>query len=430
MRRYVAVGLGVITVGAVAVASDLPPWRDADDLPLPEGVRSVVVQKSEQAIVSDAKGNSPRRGTAQVGAKLPWFGAKRGPGCEARWIGVGPEAWICQSALTFDPGPPLDAVPTFTPSGVPQGLDRGVPGGLPFRYYFVGRAGSNGYSRLEDAEDVAPDQELEPGFAVAVVDEGVKGGSRYVRTHHGMWLPMRDLAQVVPFLFHGEEVKEGALDFAWVVQDKTVVLSAPGAPPPKGKGAALRAKFDKVDILEERKEKSGGYFRIGDGQWLRARDVRRPVVSPPPSSLPQGERWLDVDLTTQTLVAYEGDRPVYATLVSTGKGKEGTDAATPKGEFRIWVKLLSSNMDNLEDEEAMKYYAIEDVPYVQYFSNGIGLHGAFWHRGFGQVRSHGCVNLAPLDGQRLFAFTSPHLPAGWTAVLPTQTEEGTLVRVR
>jgi hypothetical protein len=385
-------------------------------------VRSIVVQKSEQPIMSEPRGNAPRRGTAQTGVRLPWFGAKRGQGCAARWIGVGPEAWICQDALAFDPGSPIDAMTTF---------DRAVPGGLPFRYYFVGRGGSNGYSRLEDAEDVAPDQELEPGFAVAVVDEGVKGGSRYARTHHGMWLPMRDLGQVVPFMFHGEEVKDGVMKIAWVIEDKAFVLSAPGAPPQKGKGAAFRVKFDKVDVLEEREEKKGGgYLRIGDGQWLRARDVRRPVVSPPPSSLPRGERWLDVDLATQTVVAYEGDRPVYATLASTGKGKEGTDAATPRGEFRIWVKLLSSNMDNLEDEEAMRYYAIEDVPYVQYFSSGVGLHGAFWHRGFGRVRSHGCVNLAPLDAQYLFAFTSPHLPAGWTAVLPTPTEEGTLVRVR
>jgi hypothetical protein len=333
---------------------------------------------------------------------------------------VGPEAWICQDALAFDPSAPIDARAS---------ADAPAPGGLPFRYYFVGREGSNGYSRLEDAEDVAPDQELEPGFAVAVVDEGAKGGSRYARTHHGMWLPMRDLVEVVPFMFHGEEVKEGALSFAWVVEDKVSVLSAVGAAPRTGKGAATRVKFDKVDILEEKPDK-GGYLRIGDGQWLRARDVRRPVASPAPPSIHPGERWIDVDLATQTLVAYEGDRPVYATLVSTGKGKEGTDSATPKGEFRIWVKLTSSNMDNLEDEEAMKYYAIEDVPYVQYFSSGVGLHGAFWHRGFGKVRSHGCVNLAPLDAQRLFTFTSPHLPAGWTAVLPTQTEEGTLVRVR
>ncbi len=158
--------------------------------------------------------------------------------------------------------------------------------------------------------------------------------------------------------------------------------------------------------------------------------MRRPAVSPPPASLRPNERWIDVDLASQTLVAFEGDRPVFATLVSTGKGKEGTDTATPRGESRIWVKLTSSNMDNLEDEEAQKYYAIEDVPYVQYFAKGVGLHGAFWHRGFGKVRSHGCVNLAPLDAQRLFAFTSPHLPAGWTAALPSGIEEGTLVRVR
>ena len=156
----------------------------------------------------------------------------------------------------------------------------------------------------------------------------------------------------------------------------------------------------------------------------------RARLSPPPSAIGPHERWIDVDLATQTLLALEGDKPLFATLVSTGKGPEGTDTATPKGEFRIWVKLTSSNMDNLEDEEAQKYYAIEDVPFVQYFAKGVGLHGAFWHRGFGHVRSHGCVNLAPRDAQRLFAFTSPHLPTNWAATLPASVEEGTLVRVR
>jgi lipoprotein-anchoring transpeptidase ErfK/SrfK len=87
-------------------------------------------------------------------------------------------------------------------------------------------------------------------------------------------------------------------------------------------------------------------------------------------------------------------------------------------------------MDNLEDEGANRYWRMESVPYVQYFSKGVGLHGAYWHRSFGNVRSHGCVNLAPLDAQRLFSFTSPRLPAGWTAVLPTEHESGTVVRVR
>jgi hypothetical protein len=419
-----------IVVGALVAAqpvgdlrgSDLPPWRDADDLPLPDGARSAVVERAETAILAEPSILAARRGTALAGVRLPVFGAKRGSGCAARWINVGPEAWICQDGLGFDANPPMNARATF-------GAD--APAGLPFRYYFVGRDGSNSYSRLADAEDVAPDQELEPGFAVAVVDEGMKGGERYVLTHHGAWVPLRDLVPVPAFTFHGEEVSSGKLDFAWVVEDKAPLFSAPkaGAGAPKGKKPYV--KFDKVDVLEEKLDKKGGgYIRVGEGEWVRARDVRRPLPSAPPSSVRSNERWIDVDLASQTLVAFEGDRPVFATLVSTGKGKEGTDAATPKGEFRIWVKLMSSSMDNLEDEEAQRYYAIEDVPYVQYFAKGVGLHGAFWHRSFGKVRSHGCVNLAPLDAQRLFAFTGPHLPAGWSAALPTSFEEGTIVRVR
>jgi len=87
-------------------------------------------------------------------------------------------------------------------------------------------------------------------------------------------------------------------------------------------------------------------------------------------------------------------------------------------------------MTNLEDDDAQKYYAIEDVPWVMFFREGYGLHGAFWHRSFGHVRSHGCVNLSPLDAERLFAWAGPHLPAGWTAALPTDYDPGTLVRVR
>jgi hypothetical protein len=410
-----AVGLWPLSLAG----SDFPPWRDVDDMPLPDPSGSVVVQRGEQSIVGEPSAMATRRGTAKMGASLPWFGAKRGSGCAARWINVGPLAWICQDVLAFDPRPALAAGPA---------AETIATGGMPFRYYFVGPAGSNGYPRLEDAEDVAPDHDFEPGFAVAVVDEGIKQNVRYARTHHGLWVPLRDLVPVTPFEFRGEELKDAKIDFAWVVEDRAVAYAAPGGAPLKSE--LQRRRFDKVDVLEEKATKGGGYVRVAEKAWLRARDVRRPVLTPPPSSVRAGERWIDVDLATQTLVAWEGEAPVFATLVSTGKGREGTDSATPKGEFRIWVKLASSNMDNLEDDAAAKYYAIEDVPYVQYFAKGVGLHGAFWHRGFGHERSHGCVNLAPLDAQRLFAFTSPHLPAGWTAVLPTSIEGGTLVRVR
>lgn len=387
-------------------------------MPLPDSP-SVMVLRGDQSVLDTPSAMAARRGTAKMGARLPWFGAKRGSGCAARWINVGPLSWICQDALAFDPAPPL--VPGLSPESA-------ATGGLPYRYYFVGREGTTGYLRLEDAEEVAPSREFDPGFAVAVVEEGTKGNTRYARTHHGHWIPVRDLVAATPFEFKGEEISGGKLDFAWVVEDRAVVSVAPGGAASKADPA--RRRFDKVAVLEEKSTKGGGYVRIAGSAWLRARDVRRPSVVSAPAGVRPGERWIDIDLASQTLVAFEGETPVFATLVSTGKGKEGTDSATPRGEFRIWVKLASSNMDNLEDEDAARYYAIEDVPYVQFFAKGVGLHGAFWHRGFGHERSHGCVNLAPLDAQRLFAFTAPHLPAGWSAVLPHANELGTLVRVR
>jgi hypothetical protein len=87
-------------------------------------------------------------------------------------------------------------------------------------------------------------------------------------------------------------------------------------------------------------------------------------------------------------------------------------------------------MDNVEDLEARENYAIEAVPWVMFFERGYGLHGTFWHRRFGEKRSHGCVNLAPLDAEYLFFFTEPRLYPGWTAALPTPRDPGTLIRVR
>jgi hypothetical protein len=393
---------------------DLPPWRDAADLPLPPWARSVIVDRDEPAIADEPFGAAGRRGTAARGARLPFFGAKRGPGCAARWINVGPLAWVCQDAVHLDAAlAPIGATSDDTPDG------------LPFHYFFVGAQGSSGYYRLDDAGDVAPDQRLEPGFAIAETDEAVKGGEGYIRTSHGSWVPRRDLVAAVPFAFRGQEIADGELRVGWVVEEKAPIFTSP-----RGKPDFEHAfpRFEKVDVLEVKTDKDGGYVRVADGGWLKARDVRWPAAAAPPQTIAENERWIDVDRARQTLVAYEGARPVYATLTSTGTGQDGTDTATPTGEFRIWVKLKSSDMDNLDDEHADKYYAVEQVPYVQYFAKGVGLHGAFWHRAFGHVRSHGCVNLAPLDAEWLFGFTSPRLPHGWTAVLPTRV--GTLVRVR
>ena len=113
-----------------------------------------------------------------------------------------------------------------------------------------------------------------------------------------------------------------------------------------------------------------------------------------------GERWIEVNLTTQYLIAWEGDVPVNETYVSTGK--PGFD--TPPGTYRILVKLESQTMEGVIGGE---YYNVPNVPWVQYFTNvGHALHGTYWHNNFGQVMSHGCVNL-PMDfAAWLYTWTS------------------------
>jgi lipoprotein-anchoring transpeptidase ErfK/SrfK len=137
-----------------------------------------------------------------------------------------------------------------------------------------------------------------------------------------------------------------------------------------------------------------------------------------------------VNLTTQTLVAFEGDKPVYVTLVSTGKkNKEEPekDHATPTGSFRIREKHIAATMDG--DVASDGPYSIEDVPWIMYFKGSYALHGAFWHSNFGREKSHGCVNLSPEDARQLFGWTEPQLPETWHGVLATEQKPGTRVVV-
>lgn len=304
---------------------------------------------------------------------------------------------------------------------------RDTESGLPFDYYFVGTDGARAYSRLRSVDQGAPDQDLERGFAVAIIEQREFAGEVWGHTRHGMWIAMSDLVPVRAPTFHGEQLADGKLELAWVVSESARALSKPAA---MARTDRRLVRFQRVPVLEERVVNKDKFYRFDDTGWVSSKDVARPTLSAPPEEVKPRERWIDIEIASQTLVAYEGDRPVFATIVSTGRGAQGTPFATPVGVHRIWVKLIASTMDNLENDEAAEYYSIEDVPYVQYFDNAVGLHAAFWHNKFGRVRSHGCVNLTPRDAQWLFSFTAPHLPAGWSAVFPDDLEPSTVVRVR
>ena len=134
--------------------------------------------------------------------------------------------------------------------------------------------------------------------------------------------------------------------------------------------------------------------------------TRRPQPAPtqaPATAYPQsaaaasaaGTRWIDVDLSTQTVVAYQGNSPVATFLVSTGVAAH----PTVTGRYRIYVKY------RYDDMTGPGYY-LPNVPYVMYFYEGYSLHGTYWHHNFGHPMSHGCVNMRTSDAAWLYNWAS------------------------
>jgi len=122
-----------------------------------------------------------------------------------------------------------------------------------------------------------------------------------------------------------------------------------------------------------------------------------------------GEKHIEVDLTTQTLKAYEGDTLFMETKISSGKW-----FPTPTGDFTIWRKVRASKMSGGQGAD---YYYLPNVPYIMFFSNsqvagsrGFSLHGTYWHNNFGHPMSHGCVNMRIVDAQKLYYWANPYTP--------------------
>jgi lipoprotein-anchoring transpeptidase ErfK/SrfK len=103
------------------------------------------------------------------------------------------------------------------------------------------------------------------------------------------------------------------------------------------------------------------------------------------------KRWIEIDLTTQRLIAWEGANPVYAVIISTGK--DGTP--TPTGTFAIQSKYETARMQG-------EGYDVPDVPFTMYYYRGYAIHGAYWHNNFGTPVSHGCTNVAVNHAEWLF----------------------------
>lgn len=135
---------------------------------------------------------------------------------------------------------------------------------------------------------------------------------------------------------------------------------------------------------------------------------------------------IEVDLTNQTLTAYENDVPVYRYIISSGKWDR-----TPVGDYKIWTKVRSQKMSGGSKEDGTYYY-LPNVPYILFFYNdkvakktGYSIHGTYWHNNFGVPMSHGCINMKTEEVANIYNWadlnTTIHIFGKFETTLPSAT---------
>ena len=153
------------------------------------------------------------------------------------------------------------------------------------------------------------------------------------------------------------------------------------------------------------------WAELEGGGFVYARNIRRAApVAPPPlfAEAPQQGKWIDVHLTQQVMVAYEGQMPIRTMVTTTGMpGWE-----TPPGWYAINTRVANETMES-GSIGAENFYVLKDVLFTQYFTDrGHALHYAWWKNAetIGRPGSHGCLNLLLEDARFLWDWASIGTP--------------------
>jgi hypothetical protein len=244
---------------------------------------------------------------------------------------------------------------------------------------------------LHDSPNGNPVGKMEDGFTFVSV-YAVKDG--FAQLRNKLWVRRDSLKQTYSSQFTGVLLdKPLAYPMAWVIQ-ASIPSSYPGGPRTIKTPAINR--YTRVNLFATVNVDGWDWFLVGPGQWLEQRKLARIMPATNPGTT---GKWVAINLYEQVLSAYDGDRLVYATLISSGL----PNFQTNKGTFKVWHRALSTPMSGAMGQP--DFYSLPAVPYVMFFDNDISLHGTYWHDGFGFKHSHGCVNMSIADARWLYEWS-------------------------
>lgn len=452
----------------------------------PDGTRSLELKRTVGVRLEPAD-DAKRIGTIAIDTRVAWSRTAKGKGCGRAWVELVPHGWICGDYVEASKKPPFgqevphlergELVPgVYGKVTAPQSVtfllekpekprpkkakkpatkagkgDKGDKAGKADRTARADkpRAGKP-VVKPSDVDDDLPepavpaaprmveDKPLVGSVNVRQYEQVTVGGRLYWRIDRkdNEYVLAQAITQHRPSGYGGARLADDTgwampIAFVWPRYGGQLAWTTNTA---VGGGVnrqlAQRTPLAILATATDKAEKPTAYRIATDAaarppEWIAAADVRVFQPLPPPALLERNERWIDVDVDAQILVAYEGELAVYATLISSG----GTTTPTETGVYRMWLKESEADMKGLNGEDP---YSVATVPWTQFFSpeKGLALHTAYWHDQFGTRRSHGCVNLAPRDARWLYFWSDPQVPPGWTMSAGVVESPGSIVRVR
>jgi hypothetical protein len=361
-------------------------------------------------------------------------------GCAEGWYAIRPRGFVCVGVeATLDLNHPTLAAMALLPN---------VDANLPYTYART-RGETPLFERLpgqthEDAVREVGKLKRRAGMAVVGSWKAKEPGgteARLALLSDGRFVRASDLEAARASDFSGVELgKNAELPVAFVVKRGVRSFRLNGTDAEKGDlveyhaELALSGRFRSLGNM-----KYWAFAQAGEELWVRHQDVtvvqKRTTF---PDFVKDDMRWLDVSVTTGTLVAYQGTRPVFVTLVSVARElpetsgadtQPASDGPRPIPLGTAFVKQKDLTFVGKDPASFGESFEVLDAPWALELSSGQLIHGAYWHDRFGIEHGAGSFELSPADAARVFRFVGPELPSGWHAAA-TSGNDGTPVVIR